>query len=231
MSSDKTYGKYIKNELIIGLIILGNFSIFAVDFSSNGTMTDRLDIAIRIVEETCPKRRLKLENIRLFSEIIRCRKFHKGDIILADGEVCTCLSYIEKGLTRQHYVKHDKDMTEHLSHEGGVVFCIDSYFNGAPTHLAIEALEPTIIWEIPRDRMEDLAEANADLAYLYRRFIEDSLILSQVKADILRFESAKDRYARLMQLFPGIIQRAPLTHVASYLQMSQETLSRIRASI
>ena len=194
-------------------------------------MTDRLDIAMKIVEETCPQRRLKLENIKLFSEIIRCRKFHKGDIILADGETCTCLSYIEKGLTRQHYVKHDKDMTEHISCEGGVVFCIDSYFNGTPTHLAIEALEPTIIWEMPRDSMETLAETNADLAYLYRRFMENSLMLSQVKADILRFESAKDRYTKLMHLFPEIIQRAPLTYVASYLQMSLETLSRVRSSI
>lgn len=194
-------------------------------------MTDRQEIARQIVEETCPQRRLNLENIRLFSEIIRCRKFHKGEIILADGEICTCLSYIEKGLTRQHYVKHEKEMTEHLSCEGGVVFCIDSYFNGTPTHLVVEALEPTIIWEMPRTLMEELAETNADLAYLYRRFMEKSLILSQVKADILRFESAKDRYTKLMQLFPEIIQRAPLTHVASYLQMSLETLSRVRSSI
>lgn len=194
-------------------------------------MTDRQEIARQIVEETCPQRRLNLENIKLFSEIIRCRKFHKGEIILADGEICTCLSYIEKGLTRQHYVKHEKEMTEHLSCEGGVVFCIDSYFNGTPTHLVVEALEPTIIWEMPRALMEQLAETNADLAYLYRRFMEKSLILSQVKADILRFESAKDRYTKLMQLFPEIIQRAPLTHVASYLQMSLETLSRVRSSI
>ncbi len=194
-------------------------------------MTDRLDIAIQIAEETCPQRRLKLESIKLFSEIIRCRKFHKGDIILADGEICTCLSYIEKGLTRQHYVKHDKDMTEHISCEGGVVFCIDSYFNGTPTHLVIEALESTVIWEMPRDSMEILAETNSDLAYLYRRFMEDSLMLSQIKADILRFESAKDRYTRLLQMFPKIIRRAPLTYVASYLQMSLETLSRVRSSI
>ena len=194
-------------------------------------MTDRLDIAIQIAEETCPQRRLKLESIKLFSEIIRCRKFHKGDIILADGEICTCLSYIEKGLTRQHYVKHDKDMTEHISCEGGVVFCIDSYFNETPTHLVIEALESTVIWEMPRDSMEILAETNSDLAYLYRRFMENSLMLSQIKADILRFESAKDRYTRLLQMFPKIIQRAPLTYVASYLQMSLETLSRVRSSI
>ena len=78
--------------------------------------------------------------------------------------------------------------------------------------------------------MEREADVNSDFAYLYRRIFEDSLILSQIKADILRFESAKDKYNKLMQLFPEIIQRAPLTHIASYLQMSLETLSRVRSS-
>ena len=56
-------------------------------------------------------------------------------------------------------------------------------------------------------------------------------MLSQLKADILRFESANDRYARLQQHFPEISKRAPLTIIASYLQMTLETLSRVRASI
>ena len=95
----------------------------------------------------------------------------------------------------------------------------------------MEALEPSIVWEIPRDIMEELSDTNCDMSYLYLCFFEDSLILSQVKADMLRFESAKDRYSRLMQLFPEIVKRAPLTYIASYLQMSLETLSRARSSM
>ena len=121
-------------------------------------------------------------------------------------------------------------MTEHISYEKGVVWCIESYFNRTPTQLLMEALETSIVWEIPRDIMERLADQNNDMAYLYRRFFEDSLILSQVKADILRFETAKDKYNKLMQLYPEIVKRAPLTHVASYLQMTLETLSRVRSS-
>lgn len=64
-----------------------------------------------------------------------------------------------------------------------------------------------------------------------RKIVEKSLILSQVKADLLRFESAKERYLKLMQLYPEIVKRASLTHVSSYLQMSLETLSRVRANI
>ena len=195
-------------------------------------MSHQFEIAKQIVEETCPHRKLQLENIRLFANIIQCKKYHKGDIILGEGEVCNNLLYIEQGLLRQYYVKHGKDMTEHLSYEGnGVVWCIESYFHQTPTHLLMEALEPSVVWEIQRDLMEDISDKNCDIAYLYRRFFEDSLILSQVKADMLRFESAKERYSRLMQLFPEIVKRAPLTYIASYLQMSLETLSRVRSSM
>ena len=195
-------------------------------------MSHQFEIAKQIVEETCPHRKLQLENIRLFANIIQCKKYHKGDIIWGEGEVCNSLLYIEQGLLRQYYVKHGKNVTEHLSYEGnGVVWCIESYFHQTPTHLLMEALEPSVVWEIPRDLMEDISDKNCDIAYLYRRFFEDSLILSQVKADMLRFESAKERYSRLMQLFPEIVKRAPLTYIASYLQMSLETLSRVRSSM
>ena len=195
-------------------------------------MSHQFEIAKQIVEETCPHRKLQLENIRLFANIIQCKKYHKGDIIWGEGEVCNSLLYIEQGLLRQYYVKHGKNVTEHLSYEGnGVVWCIESYFHRTPTHLSMEALEPSVVWEIPRDLMEDISDTNCDISYLYRRFFEDSLILSQVKADMLRFESAKERYSRLMQLFPEIIKRAPLTYIASYLQMSLETLSPVRSSM
>lgn len=193
-------------------------------------MSQQFEIAKQIITETCPNRKFQVENILLFSQVIQCRKYQKGDVILNEGDICNCLLYIEKGLLRQHYYKYDKNMTEHISTEGGVVWCIESYFHRVPTHLIMEALETSVVWEIPRDVMEDLADQNKDIAYLYRRFFEDSLILSQLKADILRFESAKDKYSKLKQYFPEIVKRAPLTYIASYLQMSLETLSRVRAS-
>ena len=91
----------------------------------------------------------------------------------------------------------------------------------------IKALDGQVLDAI----LSQISLTNGDMAYLYRRFFENSLMLSQLKADILRFESANDRYARLQQDFPEITKRAPLTMIASYLQMTLETLSRVRASI
>lgn len=103
-------------------------------------MSIQFDIAKQIIAETCPNRKLKLENIRLFADIIQPKKYQKGDIILNEGDICNCLFYIEKGFIRQHYLKHDKDVIEHLACEKDVVWCIDSYFNREPTHLMMDAV-------------------------------------------------------------------------------------------
>lgn len=95
----------------------------------------------------------------------------------------------------------------------------------------VEALEPSVVWELPRVALEALIESHRDIERLYRGWIERSLIDSQVKADILRFEPAHERYNRLLQLHPEILKRAPLLYIASLLQMTPETLSRVRSSL
>jgi hypothetical protein len=69
-----------------------------------------------------------------------------------------------------------------------------------------------------------------NIQILYRKILEESLILSQVHADLVRFETAQDRYKKLCKLNPQVVLRAPLVFVANYLQMTPETLSRVRAT-
>ena len=173
---------------------------------------------------------LKREQLHELAEILTCKKYKKGERILNEGDVCRSMLYIEKGLTRQFYFKYDKDLTEHIAYEGGVVICLESYLKEEPTRLMIETLEPTVVWEIPKDRLEMLAQEDASIGAWYRRIFELSLIESQVKADTLRFEPAHERYSKLLQLHPEILKRAPLVYIASLLQMTPETLSRVRSA-
>ena len=71
---------------------------------------------------------------------------------------------------------------------------------------------------------------NVNIQILYRDS-EESLINSQIHADLVRFELAQDRYRKLCKLSPQLSLRAPLVYIASYLQMTPETLSRVRSSI
>lgn len=95
----------------------------------------------------------------------------------------------------------------------------------------MEALENTIIYGLPYEPLLQLAAESHEVEELYRGLLENSLILSQVKMDMFRFESANERYNRLMHDQPEIIKRAPLSYIASYLLMTPETLSRVRANI
>ncbi len=157
-------------------------------------------------------------------------KFAKGQTILAEGEVCRNIMYIAKGLVRQFYFKKEKEVTEHMSVEGGMIMCIESLFKEEPTKLQVEALEPTIMYFLPKQRLEEVALHNVNIQILYRKILEESLIQSQIHADLVRFETAQDKYKRMCKLAPQVILRAPLVYIASYLQMTPETLSRVRTA-
>ena len=94
----------------------------------------------------------------------------------------------------------------------------------------IQALEPTILFALPKKALEREAVRNVNIQMLYRKILEESLIISQVHADMLRFESAQERYAKLVKRSPQLVLRAPLVYIASYLQMTPETLSRVRTA-
>ena len=174
--------------------------------------------------------RLGKESVMALADVLECKKFKKGERILDEGEVCRAILFIEKGMTRQFYFKYNKDLTEHIGYENGMVMCLESYFTEEPTRLMIETLEPTTVWVMDKKKMEDLSDRNFEIATFYRRIFEMSLIDSQVKADTLRFEPATERYAKLLSLHPEILKRAPLIYIASFLQMTPETLSRVRSA-
>ena len=157
-------------------------------------------------------------------------KYAKGEIALSEGEICKNLLYIDKGLMRQFYFKHGKEVTEHLAQDHTIVMCIESLFKEEPTQLQIEAIEPTVVYALPKADLERVAMHNVNIQILYRKILEESLIMSQVHADLVRFETAQDRYKKLCKLMPQVVLRAPLVYIASYLQMTPETLSRVRAS-
>ena len=158
-------------------------------------------------------------------------KYGKGERILSEGEVCTGISYIEKGLVRQYYIKNGKEVTEHLGVDHSIFMCIESLFKEEPSHLQVEALEPTLVYILPKAKLEAAAMRNVNIQMLYRKILEESLIQSQVHADLMRFETAPNKYKRLCEMNPQVVLRAPFTYIANYLQMTPETLSRIRSSV
>ena len=157
-------------------------------------------------------------------------KFQKGETILKEGEICQAIYWVAKGLVRQFYYKNGKELTEYMATENQIFMSIESLFKEQPSTQQIQALEPTILFALPKKKLEHAAVRNVNIQMLYRKILEESLIISQVHADMLRFESAQERYAKLVKRSPQLVLRAPLVYIASYLQMTPETLSRVRTS-
>ena len=170
------------------------------------------------------------EELDMLESILVPMKFQKGEIILPEGEVCKNIYWIAKGLVRQFYFKNGKDLTEYMATENNICMCIESLFKEEPTRLQIMAIEPSILYALPKDALEQASIKSVNIQMLYRKILEESLILSQVHADMLRFETAQDRYVKLVKRQPQLVLRAPLVYIASYLQMTPETLSRVRTS-
>ena len=170
------------------------------------------------------------DELDILESIIEPRKYAKGEMILKEGEVCQHIYHLHKGLVRQFYYKNGKELTEHLAVDNSIVMCIESLFREEPSHLQMQALEPTTMFLLPKQRLEEVALHCVNIQILFRKILEESLMLSQVKADMLRFETAQDRYLNFRKLQPQVILRSPLIYVANYLQMTPETLSRVRAA-
>lgn len=135
----------------------------------------------------------QLENI-----LIR-REFGKGELLINEGETSQHIVFVGKGMIRQFYYKNSKDVTEHFSYEGCILMCIESLLKHEPTRLMAEALEPAVVYLVPFRRFRALMEQSRDLAVFYEKILEYSLIVSQVKADSWRFESARERYNQLLK--------------------------------
>lgn len=171
------------------------------------------------------------DELDILESILVPMKFARGEKVVESGDVSDAIYYVERGMVREFYFKNNKSVTEYLAADGTIVMSIESLFREEPSKLVIEALEPTIVYALPKKRLEEVALHNVNIQILYRKILEESLIISQRRADLLRFESAKDRYLKLCKLNHKVIMKAPLVYVASYLQMTPETLSRVRSAV
>ena len=171
------------------------------------------------------------EELDLLEEILVPMKFAKGEKILDEGETCQNIYWIVKGLVRQFYYKNKKELTEYMATENTICMSIESLFRETPSRQIIQALEPTVLYALPMHDLEAVSMKSVNIQMLYRKILEESLIISQQRADMLRFESAQDRYQKLVKTSPQLVLRAPLVYIASYLQMTPETLSRVRTAV
>ena len=112
------------------------------------------------------------EELDLLESILVPMKFAKNELILKEGETCTNIYWVVKGLVRQFYYKNEKELTEYMATENSIVMCIESLFREQPTKLQIKALEPTVLIALPKADLEAVAMKSVNIQILYRKILE-----------------------------------------------------------
>lgn len=174
---------------------------------------------------------LSEESKNAFGREIETLSFDKGELLEQEGKVCNHLYFIIEGSARSFYVKENKDITVSFSLEKEFLTAMHSFISRKPSYENIEAMEKTRVARIKYEALLKLFEKHHDLERTYRLILEQYYITLEEQLIFAKFKSARDRYLDLMEYRPKIIHKASVGQIASYLDMSIETLSRIRGKI
>ncbi|MFY0481621.1 Crp/Fnr family transcriptional regulator [Flavobacterium sp. PLA-1-15] len=155
----------------------------------------------------------------------------KGHILLKAEKTESNLYFIKKGIARACAYRPENEITFWFGKEGDAVLSMKSYVENQKGYEDIELLEDCELYELNIKRLQQLFEEDLPIANWGRKFAEKELIKTEERLISRQFKTATERYTELLQENPDLIQRVQLGHIASYLGITQVSLSRIRAEI
>lgn len=159
---------------------------------------------------------------------IKLVSFNKGEIIVKEGQYADKVYFIVQGSARAYYLKDGKDISDWFAFENEFISSIVSFFGEEPSPHFIEFVEQSTVLEISRSSVEDLSVKYHDFERLIRVVVTKVMLSQQERISSILFHTAEQRYKHILSIRPDIIHRIPLMHIASYLGMTLETLSRVR---
>lgn len=163
-----------------------------------------------------------------FVTLLTPRKLAKHEHYLRAGEVCTHVAFINQGCLRYYYLKDGNEFNGQFFFEGTWIGEYQSFLTGQPSIQYFDALENV---ELLVMQHRDLQKLYTDLPQFERfgRVLAENVVIgSQRRTASLLFDSPEERYLKLIAERPKVVERIPLHHIASYLGIKPESLSRIR---
>ena len=162
-------------------------------------------------------------------EKLSSKDFSRKDFLLKEGRVASNIFFIEKGLLRCFYRKGSVEVSTWFMKEGDLCVSVESFFRQKKSYENIQALEDGRVLYMPYQDVQLMYRSFPEANFIGRVLTEHYYTLSEQRLYALRLQKSRDRYACLMENFPELIQRVPSKYLASYLGISEETVSRIRS--
>lgn len=170
------------------------------------------------------------------SELIRQflipKKIRKRQYLVNAGDKCTFIAFVEKGLLRSFSVdENGHEQVVAFAPEGWWISDLNSFLSGDDAIYNIEALEDSELLLLSMDAQEEMMKAVPKMERYFRLLMQNHIVTLQRRLIASLSFSAEEKYLKLMEISPDIITRVPQQHIASYLGITPETLSRIRKQI
>ena len=186
-------------------------------------MTELLEFINRFVE-------LDSETEQAITECFKTEVYEKNEFIFEEGKICSKISFIKSGLVRKFYINDGQDITSWIYFDKQWLTSMTSFFAQKPSFENFQACEKTELYSLSYSDEQRLLEYPI-FAKFHIRLLRQYLASLNEFHHKYKLMNAHEKYSYLLTYFPEIVKKAKLKHIASMMDVSQETLSRIRASI
>ncbi|WP_282784823.1 Crp/Fnr family transcriptional regulator [Phaeodactylibacter xiamenensis] len=176
------------------------------------------------IYRVCPAARAAL------NELLGKERYTKNELIQQTGNSCRTVYFVSSGIARIFFYKDGEDITEHFAFAGDVIVRAESLFTGEPTPKGIQALQEVELLAIDAVKLFALYDTHHDVERLFRLIFEQEYVAAIKRVESLQLQHATERYLDLVQT-TDLINQIPLRYIASYLGITQVSLSRIRAGL
>jgi CRP-like cAMP-binding protein len=151
----------------------------------------------------------------------------RNEFLKVKGSIDTNLYYIESGSLRIFVLDDYEEQTIRFGYKENLIVSLDSFLTGKPSDLYIQAIKKTVVKVITKEQIDIFLEKENN-QNLWTKILEN-LVVQQMEREIdILTNSPKERYERVLKRSPQLFQEIPNRHIANYLRMSAETLSRLK---
>jgi CRP/FNR family transcriptional regulator, anaerobic regulatory protein len=168
---------------------------------------------------------------QIFDALFQGKTYQNGHIILKEGQIANKLYLIEKGSFRSYFIKDGNDITDFFFFENSFATDFASFYGDKPSLLNLVCQEDVKVLEVKKSDLLAFYKTNVKFNEIGRITAEYAFLLIEERLRLLHTESLEVKYNWMMTNFPDVFQRVPQYHIASFLGVKPQSLSRIRAKI
>ncbi|WP_452230165.1 MULTISPECIES: Crp/Fnr family transcriptional regulator [unclassified Lacinutrix] len=172
------------------------------------------------------------EDLKIILSYFKTIKKSKNEILLPAGKISQVSYFVKKGCLRLFFIDDKgKDVTRYIAFENQFATALVSFITNEPAQETIQVIEDSELLYITHDDFRHLMKAIPKWKDFYNIYLEKAYVNNSKRLMSFTTLNASERYNQLFKINPNIVKRLPNKIVASYINISQETLSRIKSKV